>query len=130
MARNTRTFTDLDATFTLNPRTRDVGIKVDDNAVRNAIRNLIHTRNYERPFAPNIGCQLHSLLFENMTPFTLNLAERTIRDVIGKFEPRVELLQVDVNPTADENSLNIQIQYRIINTDQPAIFTTTFTRLR
>ena len=129
MARNTRTFSDLDAAFSLNPRTRDVAAKYDDNAIRGALRNLIHTKHYDRPFQPQIGCQLHNMLFENMDVLTLALAERTIRDAIVKFEPRVDLLNVTVT-AKDSNDLYIEVIYKIKNTTIPNVFTTTFTRVR
>lgn len=129
MTRATRQFIDLDAAFSFNPRTRDVAVKVDDNAIRGALRNLINTRHYERPFAPDLGCQIHNLLFENGDPFTLILAERTIRNAIVKYEPRVEVLNVGVD-FKDDNDLYITIEYKIRNTEQVAIFTTTFTRVR
>jgi phage baseplate assembly protein W len=129
MSRPTRHFTDLDAAFSFNPRTRDVAVKNDDNAVRGALRNLINTKHFERPFHPEIGCQIHNLLFENMHPLTLHVAERAIRDTINKFEPRVELLDVNLKAN-DDNELNVEIIYKIKNTDQPSVFTTTFTRVR
>lgn len=129
MARSTRTYIDLDAAFTANPRTRDVATKTDDNAVRGALRNLIHTKHYERPFQPNLGCQLHNLLFENMDPFTLAVAQRVISDSITKYEPRVELMGVELTPM-ENNEVFIEIEYRLRNTQEPAVFTTTFTRLR
>jgi phage baseplate assembly protein W len=130
MSRNTRTYTDLDAAFTLNPRTRDVAVKIDDAAVRNSIRNLIHTKNYERPFQPSLGCQVHGLLFENLTPLTINVAERTIWQVLNKYEPRIEILSIDVAAGADDISMNVEVIYRILNTNQPLRFNTTFTRVR
>jgi phage baseplate assembly protein W len=129
MTRSTITYSDLDAAFGLNPRTRDVAAKYDDNAIRGALRNLIHTRHYERPFAPEMGCQIHNLLFENLDTLTLAVAERAIRDSISKFEPRVELLELELN-TTDRNDLNITLVYRIRNTDQVSTFTTQFTRVR
>lgn len=129
MARNTRQFIDLDAAFTLNPRTRDVATKTDDNAIRNALRNLIMTKHYERPFQPNLGCQLHNILFENNDPLSLIIAERAIADSIRKFEPRVELLDVQVT-TSDFNDMFIEVVYKIRNSTEPSVFTTTFTRVR
>lgn len=130
MARATRQFVDLDAAFSLNPISRDVAAKYDDNAIRGALRNLIHTKHYDRPFQPQIGCQLQNLLFENMDTLTLALAERTISEAIYKFEPRVDLISVSVNPTPDSNDLYIQVVYKIKNTAQQSVFTTTFTRVR
>lgn len=128
MTRATRTFTDLDAAFSLSPRTRDVAVKTDDNAIRGSLRNLIHTRHYERPFAPEIGCQIHNLLFEPNDLLSIAVAERAIRDTINKFEPRVTLINVEVN--GNDNEVFIQIDYKIRNTEQPGTFTTTFTRVR
>lgn len=129
MTRRSRSFSDLDATFTMTPRTRDVAAKTDDNAIRGALRNLIHTRHYERPFAPELGCQIHNLLFGHSDPLSSTLAERVIRDAITKFEPRVELVNVSVY-TTDANEMFIQIEYKIRNTNQPGVFSTTFTRVR
>ena len=126
----TKTFIDLDAAMGLNPRTRDVAVKTDDNAIRGALRNLIHTNHYDRPFHPEIGCQIHSLLFENMDSFTANIAERTIRDSIRKHEPRVDLLDVTVSTELDSNEMNITIVYKIRNTNEVSTFTTKFIRIR
>jgi phage baseplate assembly protein W len=129
MTRRARTFTDLDAAFAITPRTRDVASKTDDNAIRGALRNLIHTRHYERPFAPELGCQIHNMLFEPNDFVNRIIAERAIRDAITKFEPRVELTDVQISST-DRNEMFIQIEYKIRNTNQPGVFTTTFTRVR
>ena len=79
MSRATVNYVDLDAAFSLNPRTRDVATKTGDNAIRNALRNLIYTKHYDRPFQPNLGCQIHGLLFENIDDFTTIMVERTIK---------------------------------------------------
>ena len=130
--RSTRQYSDLDAAFGINPRTKDVAAKYDDNAVRGALRNLIHTKHYDRPFQPNIGCQLHTMLFDNLDVFATSLMEQAIRDTITKFEPRVELLNVSVNAPSngDTNEVFIEVIYKLRNTNTPNIFTTTFTRVR
>lgn len=129
MSRNTRTYSDLDAAFTMNPRTRDVANKLDDNAIRGALKNLIHTRHYERPFNPNLGCQIHDLLFEMNDQMTMFIAERTIQDSIQKFEPRITILDIRVTSTED-NEMYIELTYKIKNSEQISVFRTTFTRLR
>lgn len=129
MSRNTRTYSDLDAAFTMNPRTRDVANKLDDNAIRGALKNLIHTRHYERPFNPNLGCQIHDLLFEMNDQMTMFIAERAIQDSIQKFEPRITVLDIRVTSTKD-NEMYIELTYKIKNSEQISVFRTTFTRLR
>ena len=71
--RNTRQFTDFNLLFTSHPVTADVTLKNDEEAVKQSLRNLISTRNYERPFHPEIGCQIHALLFENFNPVTVQV---------------------------------------------------------
>jgi phage baseplate assembly protein W len=127
---STKTYIDLDAAMGLNPRTRDVAVKTNDNAIRGALRNLIHTNHYDRPFHPEIGCQISTLLFENMDRLTGIIAERTIRDSIRKHEPRVEVLEVTVSEMYDSNALNISVVYKIRNTNEVSQFTTKFTRIR
>lgn len=129
MARQTRSFIDLDASFTVNPRTRDVATKTDDNAVRNALRNLIFTKHYDRPFQPDLGCQLDSLLFEQLDEVSIMVAEQIIRNSIAKYEPRIEILKIEVRESTD-NEVFISIEYKLKNSQLPAIFTTTFTRVR
>ncbi|MGA1048851.1 MAG: hypothetical protein ACO3UU_12655 [Minisyncoccia bacterium] len=50
MARNTRIFSDLDFNFTAHPVTKDVSRKYDENAIKQSLKNLLLTRNFERPF--------------------------------------------------------------------------------
>jgi phage baseplate assembly protein W len=131
MARATRQFIDLDAAFTYNARTRDVASKSDDNAIRGALRNLIMSKNYDKPFDPDFGCQLVNLLFEQLDDFTLSVAQRVLYNTITKYEPRVDVLSVEISPSdKDDNEVYISIIYKNKNTQNVSEFTTTFTRVR
>lgn len=130
MARITRQFSDLNLLFSSNPVTADVTKKINEEAIKASVRNLVQTKNYERPFHPEIGCQIYSMLFENLTPQTLSVIEQTVFDVINKFEPRVVVLSVEAEQLQDENSLNVDVTFRIINSDQPIKITATVQRVR
>lgn len=130
MDRNTRIFTDLNLNFSKHPATADVTKKVNEEAIKASVRNLILTRNYERPFHPEIGCQVHGLLFENYDPITREVMRRTIFEVIEKFEPRVTVTAVNIRDLPDENDLSIDIFFKINNSDRPLTLTTTITRAR
>jgi phage baseplate assembly protein W len=119
MARNTRTFTDLDFNFLPHPATKDVAVRYDENAVKQSIRNLVLTRNFERPFRSNIGCQVKALLFEPITPILTAMIERTIGDTITNFEPRVDLLGVAVKFSPENNDAYITVMFKIKNTQTP-----------
>ena len=119
MARNTRTYSDLDFSFIANPSTKDVAVRYDDNAVKQSIRTLVMTNHYERPFHPEIGSQINDMLFEPYSPLTKAMMERAITNTIVNHEPRVVLREVSVNPTPDNNSVYVQIVFTIVNTSQP-----------
>jgi phage baseplate assembly protein W len=128
--RNTRQYSDINLLFTTNQDTLDITKKYDDEAVKTSLKNLIQTKNYERPFHPEIGCQIFSLLFENFTPITRQVMRRTIFDVIEKFEPRVTVLDVKVRDRVDSNELNIELVYRLNNSDRPITLNTSISRVR
>lgn len=119
MPNNSRTFTDLDLNFIKHPINRDITKKYDEAAIKQSVKNLVMTLNYERPFHPEIGSQVMHLLFEPATVVTKNMLEAAIRDTIHNFEPRVKLLSVDVRFNEDNNTVYIAIVFRIINTEKP-----------
>ena len=119
MARNTRTFSDLDLNFTAHPLTGDVARKYDEEAIKQAVKNLILTNNYERPFHSEIGSQIRGLLFEPVTPMLNMLLKRAIIDTITNHEPRVRLTDVVVRFSPDNHDVYVSIEYTIVNTTRP-----------
>jgi phage baseplate assembly protein W len=130
MAKNTRIYTDLDLNFTANPVTGDVSSKYDENAIKQSIKNLIMTHHYERPFHPEIGSQVHSLLFDNFSPMTQVMMEQAIRNTIENNEPRVRLNSVSVDLQHDDMTANISIVFTIVNIQQPIQLDFTLRRTR
>ena len=130
MPSNTRQFSDLDINFTPHPVTGDVGFKKDEHAVKQAVKNLVLTQNFERPFHSEIGSSLRSLLFEPATPMTKEILRKTISDTITNFEPRVELIGVDINYTLDDTAVNVRVRFKVINTFTPIDVNLTLERTR
>jgi phage baseplate assembly protein W len=130
MARNTRIFSDLDLNFTAHPVTKDISRRYDENAVKTSLKNLILTRNFERPFHSEIGSPINALLFEPPSPMLNITLQRAIIDVVNNFEPRVDLLDVNVLSSPDENSLYVTITFKIVNTQQPLTLDLTLERTR
>lgn len=119
MARNTRTYTDLDFNFLLHPRSGDVSSRSDEEAIKQSIRNLVLTRNYERPFRSYLGSQVTALLFEPASPLLTSMIEKTISDVINNYEPRAVLLGVTVTFSQENNSMYVSVTFKVRNTEQP-----------
>jgi len=130
MATSTRIFSDLDLNFTAHPVSKDITRKFDENAIKASIKNLLLTRNFERPFHSEIGSPIRALLFEPMGPMFVVLMQRAIRDVLNNFEPRVEVLDILVNDASDQNAVYITLEYRIVNTERPLTLDISLERTR
>jgi phage baseplate assembly protein W len=115
----TKTFSDIDLSFQAHPTTGDLLAKYDENAIKNSLRNLILTKHFERPFRSAIGSNINALLFELEGPPLAALLEKDIINVIENFEPRVDVLQVDVENASEKNALNATIYFKIKNTFKP-----------
>ena len=119
MARNTRIFSDIDLNFVANPATGDISMRYDENAVKASVKNLVLTQHFERPFHSNIGSPINSLLFDLASPLLTVTLKRAITDLINNHEPRVNLLDVIVNLSPDNNSVYVTIEFSILNTQRP-----------
>ena len=130
LSTNTRRRSDLDIDFIRHPNTKDIVKKTDVEAVKRAVRNLILTNRYERPFHPEIDGGVTRLLFELATPSTKIEIENAIRTVIKNFEPRAEVLDVFVGGDIDKNGFDVTITFRVINHPEPVTIELFLERLR
>lgn len=109
-------YTDIDAIFASNPITCDVITRKNDRAIKFAIKSLVLTNMFERPFHSEISSPVRSLLFDNFSNnFEIILTE-AITQLLHNFEPRVSVLSVKVEPSHDNNRVFIVISFVIKNT--------------
>ena len=113
--RSKRVYKDLNLNFTANPVTKDVTTVTDVIAVKRAVRNLLLTNHYDRPFHPEIGSNIPYLLFENFGPVTGNQISRAIEEVITNFEPRAIVENVECFPLPNENTYDIRVYFYVEN---------------
>ena len=123
-------YTDVDLDFDIHPNTKSLNKFSGDLAVVRSLRNLIHTNHYERPFHPEIGCNIRQSLFENILPSTAITIQNSIREVVDNYEPRVNLTLVVVTAAPDENGYHVTITFFIINDALSRRFTTFLERIR
>jgi len=128
--RNSRRFRDIDLDFSRNAVTNDVNIVEDVVSVKRAVKNLVQTNFYERPFQPELGCGIRELLFENFTPMTKVFLERKIEEVLINYEPRVNLTAVNVDDDQDGNRLVVDIHFYVVGVPGPQVVETFLQRVR
>ena len=119
MARNTRTFSDIDLRFTPHPVTGDISLVYDEAAIKRSLKHLLLTSHYERHFHSEIGSPIRALLFEPPGPMFAVTMRRTIINTITNFEPRVNLIDVTIRESRDSNEVFVSIEFKIVNTESP-----------
>lgn len=123
-------YIDLDLNFSRHPIRKDINKTTDSMAVINSIKHLVLTKHYERPFQPDIGSNVHALLFENMDKITASALEREIREVIANFEPRATISRLTVTPNFDNNEYSITMEFYILSRTEPIKINFTLNRVR
>jgi phage baseplate assembly protein W len=114
----TKLYSDLDFSFTKTPGRNDIALSYDEMAVVRAVRYLLLTKHYERPFQPNLGSGIQQLLFEPISPITASTLKTEIESVITNHEPRARLVQVTIDEDIDNNAYSITIEFYIGNNVQ------------
>lgn len=104
---------DLDLSLKIHPIRKDIIPLKDDAAIKNAIRNLLVTNFYERPFQDDLGANLRGLLFEPAGVLTNIQLRDNIRFCIEKYEPRVRVNSIDITDVVDENRYIIKVIFTI-----------------
>lgn len=124
-----RLYSDLDLTFEAKP-SGDIYIKKDAAAVKQAVKNIIQTNFFEKPFQPFFGADVRSLLFELANDETGEDIKDQIIRAIEQFEPRARIIDVVVDTQPANNSIKATIEFQVVNSEEVVIFTTFISRLR
>ena len=128
--RNSRSFRDIDLDFSRNAVTNDVNVVEDVIAIKRAVKNLVQTNFYERPFQPELGCGIRELLFEPFTPMIKIFLQRKLEEVLINYEPRIQLQNVTVDDDQDHNRLVVDIYFYIVGVPGPQSVSTFLQRVR
>lgn len=89
----------------------------EEASVRQAILLLLSTVPGERVMRPDYGSELHRLVFALNDDTTAGLAIHYVRRALERWEPRIDLLHLDANRSAEEPfRLDISLEYRVRTT--------------
>ena len=126
----TRLYKDIDLSFSQNPNTKDVNKKIDVQAGKQAIKILVNTQFYERPFNPKFGSQVRALLFDLMDEQTARILATTLQLAIENFEPRAKVEDIICRPNFEQNSYDIQILFFVVGVREQQNLELVLERLR
>ena len=112
-----QTFKDLSVTFKKHPVTDDLVTVKDKAAIVQAIQSILLTRKGERPFQPDLGCDIQDLLFEPLDYASAGTIKQEIRNTLSRYEPRAFVEQLRCEPDFENNGYNVELQYTITGRD-------------
>jgi phage baseplate assembly protein W len=110
-------FKDISMSFQVNPLNNDLISIKNETAIARSIRNLIFTLPGERFFNQDLGSRISKSLFENIDEISSSVIKEEISNTINNYEPRVNLISVDVSPNYENNEFNVTINYYIVGID-------------
>lgn len=105
-------FANAGAQLRLNP---DGSIRLSEyeESVRESIWIVLGTSKGERVMRPNFGCGIYDLIFEVNSASTAGLVAQEVKDALLYFEPRIDVLDVQVESNGSEGVLLISIDYQV-----------------
>lgn len=128
--RKTTLYTDFRKDLKASPVSKDLALLKNEDAVKDAIKNLLLTDQGERLMQPYLGGGIRQLLFENVTPATISIIKKRVEKTIKAYEPRAELIDVVVTSNIDDNRLGVTVRFYVINAEQPITLDVILERIR
>jgi hypothetical protein len=119
LERVSQEFKDVSMTFKYNPLNGDLIALKNANAIARSLKNIVLTGRGEKFFDPEFGSRVSESLFETLDEVTALAIQEEIEYSIVNYEPRVNLLNVIVQPNFDNNEYFVRISYIIIGIDIP-----------
>jgi phage baseplate assembly protein W len=91
------------------------GVAQGHESIVQAIRIILSTSPGERVMRPDFGCGLHHLVFAPNDPRTSGRAAQEVREALVRWEPRIDVLDVQAQGEGEE--LLISVSYRVRSTN-------------
>lgn len=118
-ALRSKSFKDITMSLGVNYSTRDVISLKNEDAIKNAIKNLVLTGLGSKLFQPNVGSKVYNLLFEPLDPILVTEIREEIINTVNNFDSRIIISDVVVTGYEDSNELDVEITYTIVG--QPIV---------
>jgi phage baseplate assembly protein W len=115
--RVSKEFKDISLSLQVNPLNYDLIAIKNETAIARSIRNLVFTLPGEKFFNQTLGSNISQSLFESLDDISAAAIQDEISNTIRNYEPRVDLISVDVSPNYDTNEFNVTIRYYIVGID-------------
>jgi uncharacterized protein len=97
----------------------EISSAVFEESIRQSIWIVLGTAKGERVMRPDFGCGIYDLVFEVNSPSTIGKVTQAVREALLLFEPRIDVLDVQVGSVSDNEGekLLISIDYQVRSTN-------------
>lgn len=99
--------------------TGGIALVSGEQEIEEAMRLILATAPGERPMRPEFGCAIHDLVFAPVNEETAGRIQHEVYVTLDRWEPRIEVHDVDVTTGDDQNVLYIDVRYSIRGTNNP-----------
>lgn len=99
--------------------TGGIALVSGEQEVEEAMRLVLATAPGERPMRPEFGCAIHDLVFAPVNEQTAGRIQHEVYVSLDRWEPRIEVQDVDVTTGDGQNVLYIDVRYSIRGTNNP-----------
>ena len=117
--RISRGFKDISLSFKPHPVTDDLQVLKNEDAIRRSVRNIVQTIPTERFFNSLLGSDVQRSLFEFVDFGTASTIRQQIAIALDNFEPRIENVDVSVDPQPEDNTFDVTVIFDIIGQEFP-----------
>ena len=91
----------------------DLNVSLDIAAVKNSVSNILSTKKGEKLLNPEFGLRIQDYLFEQVSDAVATAISNEILNAISLFEPRVQIVELQVVPYPDLYQYVINLALRV-----------------
>jgi Bacteriophage baseplate protein W len=84
-----------------------------EDSVQQSVWIILRTAKGERVMRPDFGCGIHELVFDTVTASTGGRVVSAVREALLRFEPRIDVRDVNVSPGGNGEVLLISVDYEV-----------------
>ncbi len=96
----------------------EIVLSSEEEKIAESVRIILGTAPGERLMRPDFGCGIHDYVFAPNNVRTAGLIRFHVEEALNRWEPRIDLQQVRVQPDPDNPAvILIAVNYRVKSTD-------------
>lgn len=99
--------------------TGGIALVTGEREVEEAIHLVLATAPGERPMRPEFGCAIHDMVFAPINEATAGRIQHEVHTSLDRWEPRIEVHDVEVSAGDEPGVLFIDVRYTIRGTNNP-----------